>query len=336
MRCGSYCNLEKKRKELVFDLRHLEGNLPGLELRMAQPKLLHFMLLCLLYMAHAGLSSGETKVTRAVKEAVTFPCNYEIPEKERTYYRVYWQHDTKVVQAYVPGRRGEDLIDLSYVNRTVMEMANNLSVTIFPLQVPDEGTYECIVQRLVGGQYKRVHKQDVQLSISADFPEPTTEVYEETGYWRMTCSSRQGYPQPKLSWVNNGKVLTSVNTSIFQDPVTKLYDIQSELHINQTTIPFYMLNRLWDSRVSANVTLPKGPDSWSGALIIAATLPSIFFLIAMILLVYQCFYKHSEGGLYSPPQELTSVTTTEEGNGTESPVAHVNSATTSSGRAASV
>ncbi|XP_044525107.1 T-lymphocyte activation antigen CD80 [Gracilinanus agilis] len=338
---GSYLHLEKKRKGLVFDLRHLEVNLPGMQLRMAQPKLLFFLLLCLLNMTYADLSSGEPKVTRAVKEAVTLSCDYEIPEKDRPYYRVYWQHTKKVVQAYVPGKRDKDhFIYPSYVNRTVMEMSNNLSVMILSLQVPDEGIYECIVQKLIGGQYKRVHKQEVQLSIRVDFPEPNIQVHQisPSGYWRMTCSSKQGYPQPKLSWVNNGKVLTSFNTSIFQDPVTKLYDIESELHINETNNSLYICSiHYGDSHVSTNATLPKGQDSWSQASIIAPTLTSIIiFLIAMLLLVYKCFCKHSGGGLYSVPQELTAVTTTEEGNDMQSPVAHVNSATTSSGRAASV
>ncbi|XP_020841531.1 T-lymphocyte activation antigen CD80 isoform X2 [Phascolarctos cinereus] len=258
----------------------------GMELGMAQTRLLPLKLL-LLFPALACLSSGETQVAR-VNEPATFSCDYNIPKKEMTNYRVYWQNAERVVQAYVPGKKIEELIDPSYVNRTTaIDLSNNLSVTILSLQVPDEGTYECIVQKLVGGQYKRVHKLDVKLSIRADFSDPNILMHEGELSQRITCSSSKGYPQPKLFWLKDGKELASFNTTIFQDPTTRLYSIDSELCVNQTNnFSLTCLITYGDFQVSTNVTLKRDvpPEPTLQPSIIASIVISIcFFFIALIL-----------------------------------------------------
>ncbi|XP_027723913.1 T-lymphocyte activation antigen CD80 isoform X2 [Vombatus ursinus] len=266
----------------------------GLELGMAQTRFLHLDFL-LLFSALACLVSGETQVAR-VNEPATFSCDYNIPKKEMASYRVYWQNAERVVQAYVPGKKIEELIDPSYVNRTTaIDLSNNLSVTILSLQVPDEGTYECIVQKLVGGQYKRVHKLDVKLSIRADFSDPN--IHEEGFFfscWRITCSSSKGYPQPKLFWLKDGKELTSFNTTTFQDPTTRLYNIDSELCVNQTNdFSLTCLIKYGDFQVSTNVTLKRDIPfrrTLQPPIIASIVISICFFFIALILYLkrYHC------------------------------------------------
>ncbi|XP_036602914.1 T-lymphocyte activation antigen CD80 [Trichosurus vulpecula] len=311
---------------------------------MAQPRLSPLKLLWP-FLAFACFSSGETQVAR-LNEPATFSCNYDILVKELANYRVYWQNAERVVRAYVPGKKVEELIDPSYVNRTTaIDLSNNLSVTILSLQVSDEGTYECIVQKLVGGQYQRVHKLDVKLSIRADFSDPIILMNkEELSFptWRITCSSSKGYPQPKLFWLKNGKEVTSFNTTILQDTTTRLYDIDSELHINRTiNSSFTCLIKYGDFQVSANLTLQMVLPTVQSRqpLIIASIVTSIcFFFIALILCLKRYHYrfcKQPEVGLYSVPQGPTVAATEEEGNDVVIPLAHIEPASTS-GKAASV
>ncbi|KAM9032153.1 T-lymphocyte activation antigen CD80 [Sarcophilus harrisii] len=285
------------------------------------------------------LSSGQSLVAR-VNEPATFSCDYYIPKKEMANYRVYWQISGKVVQTYVHGKKVEEHLHSPFVNRTtVIDLAKNLSVTILSLQVADEGIYECIVQKMVGGQYKRVHKHDVKLSIRADFSDPIIDVNEEESpfpTWRITCSSSKGYPQPNLVWLNNGKELTSLNTTIFQDPTTKLYDIKSELHVNQSNnFSLTCLIKYGDFQVSTNNTLRKDPVNVPTfqPLIIASIVISICFsLITLILCLnrFHCqFCKQPEDGLYSDAERPTMAATEEETNELVSQLTHVESAVTS-------
>ncbi|XP_074070682.1 T-lymphocyte activation antigen CD80 isoform X2 [Macrotis lagotis] len=246
------------------------------------------LILLVTYLGFVCSSSGETQIAR-VNEPATFSCNYNIPKKEMANHRIYWQKAGKVVQAYAPGKKVEDLIDLPYVNRTTpIDSSNNLSITILSLQVADEGTYECIVQKLIGGQYQRVHKYDVKLSIRADFSDPSVSVNEEDpSIWRITCSSRNGYPQPNIFWMNNGKELTSFNTTIFQDPATRLYNVDSEVHVNRTTnLSLICLIKYSDFQLSKNITLKNDPGAVSThQLIIIPTVISFFIFFIAIMCV---------------------------------------------------
>ncbi|KAM9032154.1 T-lymphocyte activation antigen CD80-like isoform 3-T3 [Sarcophilus harrisii] len=268
---------------------------------MAQSRFSSLILLSfLLSLFCLSSGTGQSLVAR-VNEPATFSCDYYIPKKEMANYRVYWQISGKVVQTYVHGKKVEEHLHSPFVNRTtVIDLAKNLSVTILSLQVADEGIYECIVQKMVGGQYKRVHKHDVKLSIRADFSDPIIDVNEEESpfpTWRITCSSSKGYPQPNLVWLNNGKELTSLNTTIFQDPTTKLYDIKSELHVNQSNnFSLTCLIKYGDFQVSTNNTL---------------------------------LCKQPEDGLYSDAERPTMAATEEETNELVSQLTHVESAVTS-------
>ncbi|XP_068926080.1 T-lymphocyte activation antigen CD80 [Petaurus breviceps papuanus] len=311
---------------------------------MAQPRISFFRFLWFVLFFY--FSSGETQVAR-LNEPVTFSCDCVIPMKEMTNYRVYWQNDKRVVQAYVPGKKVEELIDRSYVNRTTaIDLSNNLSITILSLQVSDEGIYECIVQKLVGGQYKRVHKFDVKLSIRADFSDPVIFVCEEElpfPTWRINCSSRNGYPQPKLSWLKTGMEITSSNTTTFQDPTSRLYNIESVLRVNRTNnFSLTCLIKYGDFQVSTNHTFEifskhKQTDQRL-VFILSITISICIFLIALILcikLYHHKFFKQPEVSLYSVPQGSTVAATEEEANNLVFPLAHGESAATS-GKAASV
>lgn len=81
-----------------------------------------------------------------VGEKVSLPCCYEIPSSESLHkYRVYWQKNvTDVVLAYSEGNMISQ--HERYQNRTEMDPWN-LTLWISPVEILDNGSYQCVVQR---------------------------------------------------------------------------------------------------------------------------------------------------------------------------------------------
>lgn len=71
---------------------------------------------------------------------------------------------------------------------------------------------------------------------SADFPVPNiTDLGNPfTNIKRIICSTSGGFPKPQLSWLENGRELDAINTTVSQDPETELYTISSKLDFNVT------------------------------------------------------------------------------------------------------
>lgn len=78
-------------------------------------------------------------------EKVSLPCCYEIPSSESLHkYRVYWQKNiTDVVLAYSEGNMISQ--HERYQNRTEMDPWN-LTLWISPVEILDNGSYQCVVQ----------------------------------------------------------------------------------------------------------------------------------------------------------------------------------------------
>lgn len=87
------------------------------------------------------------EVKSKVGEKVGLPCCHEIPSSESlSNYRVYWQRNTReVVLAYSEGKKIPDYDQ--YVNRTELD-SKNLTLWIYPVEILDNGTYQCVVQNL--------------------------------------------------------------------------------------------------------------------------------------------------------------------------------------------
>ena len=77
---------------------------------------------------------------------------------------------------------------------------------------------------------------------SADFPVPSiTELGNpSTNIKRIVCSTSGGFPKPHLFWLENGKKLNAINTTVSQDPESELYTISSELGFNVTNNHSFM------------------------------------------------------------------------------------------------
>lgn len=94
----------------------------------------------------------EKKVVKSkLGEKVGLPCCHEIPSSESLHnYRVYWQmNTTEVVLAYAEGK--EISKHKRYENRTEMD-SRNFTLWISPVEILDNGPYQCVVQHLRSSQ----------------------------------------------------------------------------------------------------------------------------------------------------------------------------------------
>ncbi|NXQ82970.1 CD80 protein, partial [Nyctibius grandis] len=181
----------------------------------------------------------EKKVVKSkVGENVGLPCCHEIPSSESLHnYRVYWQKNTtEVVLAYAEGKK--ICKHKRYENRTEMG-TRNLTLWISPVEILDNGPYQCVVQHLRFSQNSIVLcDEPVTLFVTADFSKPniTAEVSAnscESTEMVVRCSSHGGFPKSTISGaLNNISVVW--NVTWVSESSLSLYNVTGELWLNVT------------------------------------------------------------------------------------------------------
>ncbi|XP_014685069.2 T-lymphocyte activation antigen CD80 [Equus asinus] len=255
------------------------------------PKRPYLRILQLLLLA--GLfcfSLGIIQVTKTVREIAILSCEYNISTDELTSVRIYWQKDREMVLAVMSGKVQ---VWPKYENRTFTDITNNLSIVILALRLSDNGTYTCVIQKSERGSFRLEHLTSVMLLVRANFPVPTiAEVGNPSlNIKRINCSTSGGFPEPHLSWLENGTEVNAINTTVFQDPETELYTISSELDFNMTNNhSFVCLVKYGDLTVSQTFKwqiqpkLDDSPTNQSPLLTIIITVSLIgTFVIAAVI-----------------------------------------------------
>ncbi|NWX40491.1 CD80 protein, partial [Steatornis caripensis] len=181
----------------------------------------------------------ETKVVKSkVGEKVGLPCCHEIPSSESLHnYRVYWQKNiTEVVLAYAEGKKISE--HERYENRSEMN-TSNLTLWISPVEILDNGTYQCVVQHLRFSQNPVVLcDKPVTLFVTADFSEPNVTAEVSTSSCESTemvvrCSSHGGFPKPKISGaLNNMSVMW--DASWVSESSVSPYNVTGKVRLNVT------------------------------------------------------------------------------------------------------
>ncbi|NXP94067.1 CD80 protein, partial [Passerina amoena] len=176
----------------------------------------------------------EKKVVKSkVGEKVSLPCCHEIPSSESLHqYRVYWQKNiTDVVLAYAEGKKISQ--HERYQNRTEMDHGN-LTLWISPVELLDNGSYQCVVQR----NSVLVCSESVILFVTADFSKPniTAEVSADSCEFTemvITCSSHGGFPKPRISGALNN-MSVEWNASWVSESSFSLYNVTGKMVLNVT------------------------------------------------------------------------------------------------------
>ncbi|KAF5923990.1 hypothetical protein HPG69_010422 [Diceros bicornis minor] len=235
------------------------------------------------------------QVTKTVKEIAILSCDYNISTDELKSVRVYWQKDNEMVLAVIFGKVQ---VWPKYENRTFTDITNNLSIVILALRLSDNGTYTCVIQKNDQGYFRLEHLTSVMLLVRANFPVPTiTDLGNPAlNIRKINCSTSGGFPEPHLSWLENGAAVNAINTTVFQDPETELYTISSELDFNVTNNhSFVCLVKYGDLTVSQTFkwqTPPKPEVSFPNQSLIRTIIPvsvtGIFVVIAALITCRRC------------------------------------------------
>ncbi|XP_051495827.1 T-lymphocyte activation antigen CD80 [Apus apus] len=239
----------------------------------------------------------EKKIIKSkVGQKVGLPCCHEIPSSESLHnYRVYWQKNiTDVVLAYAEGKILSDHVQFlpRYKNRTEMD-PRNLTLWISPVEILDNGSYQCVVQHLKYLQNSFVLCDErVTLFVTADFSEPniTAEVSAntcESTEMVVRCSSHGGFPKPKISGaLNNVSVVWNVS---WVSESLSLYNVTAEVRLNVTKDVEFTCSIEYDGFAKSTTLLlttnfcvvPTVPPSYN--VITASSIIIVIFLLAVIL-----------------------------------------------------
>ncbi|KFP24515.1 T-lymphocyte activation antigen CD80, partial [Colius striatus] len=229
-------------------------------------------------------------------DKVGLPCCHEIPTSESLQrHRVYWQKNTTVVVlAYVEGKKMPQ--DKQYENRTEIN-TRNLTLWMSPVEILDNGSYQCVVQRLSSspnGDSVVLCNEPVILLVTADFSEPNVSAEVSADSCELTemvvrCSSHGGYPKPQISGALNNEPV-AWNVSWVSESSLSPYNVTGKFKLNVTKDTNFTCTVKYNGFTKSSsllLTKPEGcavptvPPSYN--VITATSIIIIIFLLAITL-----------------------------------------------------
>ncbi|NXU16422.1 ICOSL protein, partial [Pardalotus punctatus] len=210
----------------------------------------------------------------------TLSCIYNKRDLQLKNLRVYWQiaddsvqRKCLVVHALISGQDNNSNQCIHFKDRTQLfwdRLENgDFSLLLLNVSQSDRHTYKCVVQEKT--EFTRViHQAEVVLSLAASYSQPILSgpIRNSTGEEvTFSCRSGNGYPQPKLYWINK------VNNSHLSPSELKIdlhddgtFSIFSTLKVKATSnmqIECSIENEMLQENLSANYT-PQKQSNGSG------------------------------------------------------------------------
>ncbi|XP_042811531.1 T-lymphocyte activation antigen CD86 isoform X1 [Panthera onca] len=150
---------------------------------------------------------------------------------------VFWQDQDKLVlYELFRGKENPQNVHLKYKGRTSFDK-DNWTLRLHNVQIKDKGTYHCFIHYKGPKGLVPMHQMSSDLSVLANFSQPeitvTSNRTENSGIINLTCSSIQGYPEPKEMYfqLNTENSTTKYDTVMkkSQNNVTELYNVSISL-----------------------------------------------------------------------------------------------------------
>ncbi|XP_008051178.1 T-lymphocyte activation antigen CD86 [Carlito syrichta] len=194
------------------------------------------------------------------------------------------------------GKEKLDNVDPKYMGRTSFNSAN-WTLLLHNIQIKDKGLYQCFIHHKGPNGLIRIHQLPSDLSVLANFSrpkiEPISNVTEDL-YINLTCSSIQGYPEPKqMGFKLQTENSTTENYGVMQisqDNITELYNVSISLPVS---LPDATSNVTIFCVLQAETTLislpfcraPKNPEPPELIILIATGLIATVFCGTVFVLI---------------------------------------------------
>ncbi|KAM5336765.1 T-lymphocyte activation antigen CD86 isoform 2-T2 [Glossophaga mutica] len=153
---------------------------------------------------------------------------------------VFWQNQDKLVlYEFYRGKENPENVDPDYKGRTSLDK-DNWTLRLHNVQIKDKGLYQCFVHRKGASGLVPVHQMSTDLSVLANFSQPeimlTSNRTGNSDITNLTCSSAQGYPEPKKMFFRQTTMNSTTEydavMNIFQNNITGLYNVSINLSLS--------------------------------------------------------------------------------------------------------
>ncbi|KAM4889456.1 ICOS ligand [Thomomys bottae] len=200
-----------------------------------------------LFLLLSGLQAGavEREARALVGSDVKLGCVYPGESSfSLTDLYVYWQvsgSDT-VVAYYLPGNSSTDYVDHRYKSRTRLSLDSmkqgDFSLLLQGVTPQDAQKFRCLVFR-ESLKLGRILEMEVRLHVAANYSVPVvSRPPHPTQRLVFTCLSTNGYPRPKVYWINktdNSLLAQDLQNHTVSLNTQGLYDVWSVLTLPPTS-----------------------------------------------------------------------------------------------------
>ncbi|XP_054556499.1 T-lymphocyte activation antigen CD86 isoform X2 [Talpa occidentalis] len=165
------------------------------------------------------------------------PCRFKNPQNiSLNELVVFWQNQDKVLFELYEGKEKPDNVHPKYKGRTSFDL-DSWTLYLHNIEIKDKGSYHCYAHRLQPNGMVPLHQMNIVLSVLANFSQPEimkiSNGTENSGIINVTCSSKQGYPEPiRMFFViktENSSDTSEAEMNKYQDNVTELYTVSASL-----------------------------------------------------------------------------------------------------------
>ncbi|KAL2805012.1 T-lymphocyte activation antigen CD86 isoform 2 precursor [Daubentonia madagascariensis] len=151
---------------------------------------------------------------------------------------VFWQNqEMSVLYELYLGKEKPDNVDPKYMGRTSFDW-DNWTLRLHNIQIKDKGSYQCFIHHKKPKGLVSIYQMSSDLSVLANFSQPVMSISNITENLsrNLTCSSIQGYPEPKkmsfLLKTENSTIVYDGDMQKSQDNVTELYNVSISLSVS--------------------------------------------------------------------------------------------------------
>eukprot|EP00063_Salmo_salar_P050934 XP_014025769.1 PREDICTED: butyrophilin subfamily 1 member A1-like isoform X1 [Salmo salar] len=174
-------------------------------------------------------------------ESILLPCSLNssppvVPARLKFYWTV---NETQLAHGFYDGKENNDPQDSFYKNRTEiftdLLSSRNFSLLLKDLRVKDDLTTFFVFYRQEDENSNKLLQKKKMCStilrVAKSFQKPVVTVnYEDR---KAECTSRGGYPEPRLTWTNQNGLLDHEDPQITQDSGSGTVNIYSTVNITE-------------------------------------------------------------------------------------------------------